>query len=192
MGISAYYSMMVPGAKLKVAVKEDGTSSLASETGNAVADVQAETLSSDNIADFTNLMVQKQENMPNVYLDGAPFIRFTEAVSDPEVAPVTFAFADYKIDLRGDEEDVYFPPRLWKALARPGSIRRSFFSPPTWPNTLSARCVWICWSAMGRNGGGSVDVALGILSLWLDQREITLDNVREGRCEPFGTKSTAI
>lgn len=109
MGISAYYTMMVPDAKMTVENHGDGTYALANETGSAVADVNAETLSSDNISNFTNLMVQMQEGMPNVYLDGAPYLRFQEVSPQPEKNKVTFAFADYGIDLRGDEADVYFP-----------------------------------------------------------------------------------
>ena len=109
MGIAAYYGMMLPGSKMKVEYQRGGSFLLTSKLGSAVADLKKETLTSDNIADFTNLMTQVQKDMPNVYLDGAPYVRFEEASYEPETSPVTFAFADYGIDLRGDGKDVYFP-----------------------------------------------------------------------------------
>ena len=109
MGISSYYAMMAPGTKMQVENKGDGIYLLTNETGSAIADVQKDTLSSDNIADFTDLMILVQEGMPNVYLDGAPYIRYEEAIYEPESVPVNFVFYDYHIDLHGDKEDVYFP-----------------------------------------------------------------------------------
>ena len=55
---------------------------------------------------FISLM---QEGMPNVYLDGAPYLRFLKTSYEPETAEVTFEFSNYSIDLYGDETDVYFP-----------------------------------------------------------------------------------
>ena len=109
MGICAYFTMMVPDEKMTVEKQEEGIYYLANITGSAAIDVNADTLTSDDIMDFTNQMMQVQEGMPNVYLDGAPYLRFLEASYDPEKTEVTYDFADYSIDLRGDEEDVYFP-----------------------------------------------------------------------------------
>ena len=109
MGIAAYYTMMIPNAEMTVERYEDGSYFLYHENGNAVIDINEETMSSDNISDFTNLMPLMQEGMPNVSLDGAPYLRFSSMSCDPKRANVTYEFADYSIDLHGGETDVFFP-----------------------------------------------------------------------------------
>ena len=101
--------MMIPNAEMTVERYEDGSYFLYHENGNAVIDINEETMSSDNISDFTNLMPLMQEGMPNVSLDGAPYLRFSSMSCDPKRANVTYEFADYSIDLHGGETDVFFP-----------------------------------------------------------------------------------
>ena len=52
MGIAAYYTMMIPNAEMTVERYEDGSYFLYHENGNAVIDINEETMSSDNISDF--------------------------------------------------------------------------------------------------------------------------------------------
>ncbi len=108
-GIRDFYAMVLPGGVMKVRRKEDGTYLLTSNTGTATADVGKDTLYSEDISAFTNLMGQVQEGMDNTYYDGAPFIRYAGKTVERKPEAVTFEFSKYDIDLRGDEDDVYFP-----------------------------------------------------------------------------------
>ncbi len=109
MSIADYYAVMLPGQSMTVTPAEDGKYTLTNPCGSAEVDVKADTLTSANYAAFTNLMGQVQEGMENIYLDGYPFIRVIGAEYSNAPKPVTFRFGDYGIDLRADDEQVYFP-----------------------------------------------------------------------------------
>jgi len=74
----------------------------------ATVNTATEVFRSDDYLRFTNLMTQLQEGMDNVYYDGAPFVRYRSQELTPATTPVEFDFQKYGIDLRGDDDAVYF------------------------------------------------------------------------------------
>lgn len=107
-GISDYYALMLPGAQMKV--EHSGSSYvLTSQTGTATVDTEKDVFTSSDLSAFTNLMDQVQKGMPNVYYDGNPYAAFESVEYDRDPTTVTFDFAKYHIDLRGDDGDVIFP-----------------------------------------------------------------------------------
>ncbi|MBR5377431.1 MAG: hypothetical protein IK139_09140 [Lachnospiraceae bacterium] len=95
-------------AKMSVEKEDDGTYLLKSAHGEAKVDVEKGVMSSDNMADFTNLMCLVQEDMTNCYVDGLPYTKVSEIETTGD-GSTEFDFAEYGIDIYGDDENVYFP-----------------------------------------------------------------------------------
>lgn len=108
-GVGEFYSLMLPGKTLRVEKTGESAYTLTNDNGSASADTAADTFSSDNYVAFTNQMELVQQGAPNVYLDGYGFARVDHNEYDKDPERVTFRFADYGIDLRGDDSEVYFP-----------------------------------------------------------------------------------
>lgn len=108
-GVGRFYSLMLPGKTLRIEKTGESAYTLTNDNGSASADTAAETFSSDNYVAFTNQMELVQQGAPNVYLDGYGFARVDHNEYDKDPARVTLRFADYGIDLRGDDAEVYFP-----------------------------------------------------------------------------------
>ncbi len=110
MNIRDYYAIMLPGYQMEVTADGDGRFTLTSACGTAVADVEKDTLHSDDYAAFTNIMWQIQDGMDNIYLDGYPFVQVVGAEYSNAPKPVDFLFGEkYGIDLKAVGGEVYFP-----------------------------------------------------------------------------------
>lgn len=107
--VADFQALMLPGTTITV-TKTGDDYTLQNTYATATVNTTTEQFSSDNYMAFTNLMslIQK-DNMDNVYLDGAPFVRYKCQELTPEHVTVTFDFQKYGIDLRGDDTAVYFP-----------------------------------------------------------------------------------
>ena len=109
--IADYYHLYLPDKQ--ISVEESGTDTgiytVVNATGLAIIDTEAETVSSEDMAGFTNVMTLTQEDMDNTYLDGAPYVRVADTEYTPEKSSVTYSLADYGIDVRSDEEGLYLP-----------------------------------------------------------------------------------
>ena len=108
--VADFQALMLPGSQMTVTKTGDGQYTLENQYAKAMVNTTTEQFSSDDYMAFTNLMslIQK-EGMDNVYLDGAPFIRYRTQEVTPAAVATTFDFQKYGIDLRGDDGAVYFP-----------------------------------------------------------------------------------
>ena len=108
--VADFQALMLPGSQMTVTKTGDGQYTLENQYAKAMVNTATEQFSSDDYMAFTNLMslIQK-EGMDNVYLDGAPFIRYRTQEVTPAAVTTTFDFQKYGIDLRGDDGAVYFP-----------------------------------------------------------------------------------
>ena len=106
-----YHRLFLPDAPVEAREEEPGSGIwvMKTGTGEATADIVEETLYSEDLPAFTNVMSLQQEGMENAYYDGAPYIRWAKSVHSPEKAPVTLDFAAYGIDIRADENGIFFP-----------------------------------------------------------------------------------
>ena len=113
-GIREYYDCIaeesLDSGKETMTVKkeDDGTYSLKSAHGEAVADIEKDTLTSEDLSDFTNIMCLIQEGMGDGYCDGLPYVKVKEMKSEGGHS-VTLDLGKYDINIYGDDEDVYFP-----------------------------------------------------------------------------------
>ena len=109
--IADYYHLFFPDKEMTI--QESGTDkdvyTVVSATGSATVDTAEETISSEDMAAFTNLMTLSQEDMDNVYLDGAPYIRVADTQYIPEKSLVTYDLGEYQIDVRADDKGLYLP-----------------------------------------------------------------------------------
>ena len=107
--ISDFQQLMYPGTTVSVSKRGDGEYLLKRDRAEATVNTSSEQFTSDDYMGFTNLMGLVQPGMDNVYLDGAPFVRYRSLELTPTKTTLTFDFKKYGIDLRGDEVAVYFP-----------------------------------------------------------------------------------
>ena len=107
--VADFQELMFPGTTIKVSKTGKGEYLLEGPYANATVNTVSDQFSSDNYMAFTKLMGLVSEGMDNVYYDGAPYIRYSHQELTPESATVTFDFKKYGIDLRGDDNAVYFP-----------------------------------------------------------------------------------
>lgn len=107
--VAVFQQLMLPGTTITVAKDGEGAYTLTGPYAKATVNTTTEQFSSDNFMAFTNLMGLVQEGMDKVYIDGSPYIRYKSQELTPASATVTFDFKKYDIDLRGDDEAVYFP-----------------------------------------------------------------------------------
>lgn len=107
--ISDFQQLMYPGTTVSVSKTGDGEYLLKRDRAEATVNTGSEQFASDDYMGFTNLMGLIQPGMDNVYLDGAPFVRYRSQELTPAKPTLTFDFKKYGIDLRGDDAAVYFP-----------------------------------------------------------------------------------
>ena len=105
---SAYYSMMMPNATMSVVNKGD-CYLLMTADATAKVDVVNDVMTSERYSDLINLMSLIAPGLPSFETCFNPFLRYDSHQYEPENATVTLNFRKYKIDLRDDGRDTYFP-----------------------------------------------------------------------------------
>ena len=104
-----FQELVLPGTTITVIKNGEGDYTLKNPFAEATVNTTDEQFTSANYMSFTNLMGLIQPGMDNAYLDGAPYVRYKSQELTPAQVTVTFDFKKYGIDLRGDDNAVYFP-----------------------------------------------------------------------------------
>lgn len=107
--ISNFQGIMYPGTTVQVTKTADNQYVLTSPCGTATVDVQKDIFESDDYEAFTNMMGMVQPGMPNTIYDALPIIRWKSIEKTPQSVHVTLDYGKYGIDLRADDNGVYFP-----------------------------------------------------------------------------------
>ena len=107
--ISVFQKLIYPGTSVQVDKTGDGQYVLTNPCGTATVDVASDTFESDDYEAFTNLMWQIQTGMPNTIYDALPIIRWKSMEATPKQVHVKLDYGKFGIDLRADEQGVYFP-----------------------------------------------------------------------------------
>ena len=109
--IEDYHHIFLPEDQVTVEETADGNGvyNVANGSGAAVIDTVEETIESDDLFAFVNVMGMLQPGMPNAYLDGLAYCRWSRREASPAQVPVELDLADYGIDLRADENGLYLP-----------------------------------------------------------------------------------
>ena len=115
-GIKQFYNILVKdtalSAKGDLTVTKDGNLYKVTSIRGGVAEINtvSDTFRSDNYALFssTNYGDFSQETS-GFLLDGLPFVKVKKVTYNREATPFVVDFTKYKINLFGDNDDVYFP-----------------------------------------------------------------------------------
>ena len=107
--ISEFQRIMYPGTTVQVVKTGTSQYALTSPCGTAIVDTQNDTFESDDYEAFTNMMGMVQPGMPNTTYDALPMIRWKSLEVVPKQVHVVLDYGKYGIDLRADNEGVYFP-----------------------------------------------------------------------------------
>ena len=109
--IEDYHHLFLPEDQVTVEETADGSCvyNVANSGGSAVIDTAKETIRSDDLLAFVNVMGLVQPGMPNAYLDGLAYCRWSRREASPAKAPVELDLEGYGIDLRADESGLYLP-----------------------------------------------------------------------------------
>ncbi len=97
------------GDSPEVTKEQEGVYQMTSENAQAVVDTNEEVLSFDDYYAFTDTSGPSEETKVGELLDGAPFARYAGVEAEPGAGKLSFEYAGYGIDLRGDEEGPYLP-----------------------------------------------------------------------------------
>ena len=124
---SNFHRMMLPQQQLTVSRTGDSYE-LKSRDGQAVVDIVADTFTSNDIEAFTNMQSLTGQDLPNISYDETGFVRFKSVKKTPETVRVSFDLHKYGIDLRGDQNDVYFPFTLLNDLYTDLNLRTAGFN----------------------------------------------------------------
>jgi len=107
--ISNFHQMMYPGTTVMVVPTGEHQFALTNPCGTATVDTEKDIFESDDYEAFTNLMGQVQPGMPNTVYDALPIIRWKSIDIQPRNVHVALDYGKYGIDIRADNEGVYFP-----------------------------------------------------------------------------------
>ena len=107
--ISNFQRIMYPGTTVQVVKTAPGQYALTSPCGTATVDTDKDIFESDDYEAFTNMMGQVQAGMANVIYDALPIIRWKSVETTPKSVHVALDYGKFGIDLRDDDNNVYFP-----------------------------------------------------------------------------------
>ncbi len=107
--LKTYYKLLTKH-DMTIAKTGDGLYTATSANGEeAIIDTNANTLTCADYQNFISSTIYRQDNVPNVYFDGAPFLRVKNVVHDKEAKPTTINFDKYHINLFGQDDDILLP-----------------------------------------------------------------------------------
>lgn len=107
--IGNFQGIVYPGTTVHVAKTAPDRYLLTSPCGTATVDTANDRFESDDYEAFTNMMGLVQPGMPNTIFDALPMLRWKSIEKTPNNVHVTLDYGKYGIDLRADDNDVYFP-----------------------------------------------------------------------------------
>lgn len=104
-----YYKLLT-NHELTVVENEHGIYTVTSANGEeALINTEDDFLSCNDYQNFISSTIYRQDNVSNVYFDGAPFLRVKNVTSAKNPKPKTINFKKYNINLIGRNDDIYLP-----------------------------------------------------------------------------------
>ena len=107
--LKTYYNLLT-NHNLTIVKGENHVYIVTSANGEvATIDTVKDTLSCADYQNFISTTIYRQDNVPNVYFDGAPFLRVKNVTSEKAPVPKTIDFSKYHIDLIDKDDDILLP-----------------------------------------------------------------------------------
>ena len=137
MGIAEYFDLMLGGG-LNVQDHGDGTYTLTNAAGAAASvDIGRDTVASENMPAFVNYYEEAQNGTASSFKDSpAPYLKLREVVYEGEPAKTEFNLGKLGIEIRGDENEVWFPVSILSSWMTDIAQNRVVFN----GNTLYVCC----------------------------------------------------
>ena len=107
--ISNFQNIIYSGTTVLVSKTANNQYALTSPCGTATVDTAKDIFESDDYEAFTNMMGMVQPGMANTSFDALPIIRWKSLEKSPQSVHVALDYGKYGIDLRADDNNVYFP-----------------------------------------------------------------------------------
>lgn len=107
--LKKYYSLLT-NHELTIVKTDKHQYRVTSANGEvATIDTENDTLTCADYQNFISTTIYRQDNVPNVYFDGAPFLRVENVTSNEQAQAKTINFKKYSINLIGRDDDIYLP-----------------------------------------------------------------------------------
>ncbi|MBO4855993.1 MAG: hypothetical protein J5511_01285 [Bacilli bacterium] len=140
--LKTYYNLLT-NHELTIVKSENHVYTVTSANGEvATIDTANDTLSCADYQNFISTTIYRQDNVPNVYFDGAPFLRVKNVTSEKQPVAKNIDFKKYNINLIGRDNDIYLPLATASNLFMGPTMITCFFTPdaiyfidpndPTW------------------------------------------------------------
>ncbi len=107
--LKTYYNLLTRH-NMTITKTGDGLYTATSANGEeAIINTNTDTLTCADYQNFISTTIYRQDNVPNVYFDGAPFLRVKNVTHDKEAKETNINFKKYNINLFGQEDDILIP-----------------------------------------------------------------------------------
>ncbi len=107
--LKTYYNLLT-NHDLTIVKNENHKYTVTSANGEvATIDTENDTLTCADYQNFISSTIYRQDNVPNVYFDGAPFLRVKDVTATKAPTAKTINFKKYNINLIGKGDDILLP-----------------------------------------------------------------------------------
>ena len=107
--LKRYYQLLT-NHELTITKTGDDLYQVISANGEeATINTNTDVLTCADYQNFISSTIYRQDNVPNVYFDGAPFLRVKNVTHSKEADPTTINFKKYNINLFSKDDDIYLP-----------------------------------------------------------------------------------
>ena len=107
--LKKYYNLLT-NHDLTIVKGKNHTYTVTSANGEvATIDTAKDTLTCLDYQNFISTTIYRQDNVTNIYFDGAPFLRVKNVESTKAPDPKTIDFNKYHINLIGRDDEIYLP-----------------------------------------------------------------------------------
>ncbi len=104
-----YYNLLT-NHEMSIVKTSDYTYRLTSANGEtAVVNTSTDYFTCEDYQNFISTTIYRQDNIPNVYFDGAPFLRIKNVEHDHGPIAKAIEFKKYHINLFGQDDDILLP-----------------------------------------------------------------------------------
>ena len=127
--LKTYYHLLT-NHDLTIVKSEKHKYTLTSANGEeAIVDTAKDTFSCADYQNFISSTIYRQDNVSNVYFDGAPFLRVKNVTSTQDPVAKTVDFKKYNINLVGKDDDILLPLPTASNLFMGPTMITCFYTP---------------------------------------------------------------
>ena len=107
--LKTYYHTLLGKNLLIQKLETDKYRVISANNEEALIDTKKNTLECDDLENFISTTVFRQDDVTNVYFDGAPFVRVNNVEHDKKPRKSALNFGKYGINIIGKEDDIILP-----------------------------------------------------------------------------------